>query len=105
MAGYILSKMADADLVAIYTYTLEEWGIEQFQIYREHINQALAQIVQQPFKHPAKSRDDLAPGCWLYPVEHHYIVYRQGPDCIEVGRILHERMYFEKQVDAESFET
>ena len=104
MAGYILSRLADADLVGIYEYTLETWGVDQFQLYRAQINQALERIVNAPTAHPAKAREDLASGCWLYPVQHHFIVYRQGPNAIEVGRILHERMHFEQQVDTEAFE-
>ena len=58
--------MADADLIGIYEYTLETWGVDQFQRYRAQINQALERIVNAPYIPTAKAREDLASGCWLY---------------------------------------
>ena len=98
MSNYILSKQADADLEGIYQYTLDNWGIEQFNLYREKINAALEAISKEPKLVQSKAREDLATGCRFYHVAHHYIVYRIGKKHIEVGRILHERMNFEEQV-------
>ena len=103
LAKYILSKSADADLENIYKYTFETWGIEQFHIYRKQINDALEKISKEPELINSKAREDLAPGCRLYHVQHHYIVYRLGKKYIEVGRILHERMNVEKQVSDDVF--
>lgn len=103
MAEYILSKSADADLRNIYEYTLENWGVEQFHLYREQIDDALEKISKDPELINSKAREDLAPGCRLYHVQHHYIVYRIGKKCIEIGRILHERMNIGKQVSEDAF--
>ena len=98
MSNYILSKQADADLEGIYQYTLDKWGIEQFNLYRKQINVALETVAKEPKSIQSKAREDLASGCRFYHVAHHYIVYRIGKKCIEVGRVLHEKMNFEKQV-------
>ena len=98
MSSYILSEQADADLECIYKYTLDTWGIEQFKRYCDQLNVALEFISKEPKSIQSKAREDLASGCRFYHVGHHYIVYRIGKQHIEVGRILHEKMNFEKQV-------
>lgn len=103
MSGYVLSPQADADLVDIYEYTLATWGVDQFHVYHQHIETALTAIAADPMLRGSKAREDLLPGCRLFRVEHHYIAYRLGEDAVEVGRILHERMHFEKQVTEEDF--
>ncbi len=104
MARYVLSPLAVADLEGIFEYTLLTWGDEQFSRYRKALVMALESLAADPFSRRSKARDDLMEGCRLFRVEHHYIVYRVAENGIEVGRILHERMNFERQVDEDSFE-
>lgn len=104
MSRYVLSPQADADLVGIYEYTLVEWGVKQFDVYRRQLENALNAIAANPMLSRSKARDDILTGCRFYRVEHHYIVYRIGADgVVEVGRILHERMHFEQQVTEHDF--
>lgn len=103
MARYVLSPLAVADLEAIFEYTLLTWGEEQFERCRKAITLALESLAKNPSPRGSKARDDLTRGCRFFRVEHHYIVYRIGSDGIEVGRILHESMDFERQVDRDSF--
>lgn len=103
MADYVLSPLAEADLDRIYDYTYDQWGVEQFQVYRKALNRALEKICQDPSLPGSQSRDDLSPGCRVFRVERHYLVYRIQGQLIEVGRVLHERMNFEIQVDSGSF--
>jgi toxin ParE1/3/4 len=103
VASYVLSEKADADLTSIYEYTLEKWGLEQLQIYQKHINQALELICQEPLSARSKARDDLTSGCRLFHVQHHYIAYRVQENTIQIGRILHERMHFDTQVNQSAF--
>jgi toxin ParE1/3/4 len=103
MAGYVLSPLAADDLEDVFDYTLTTWGFEQFERYRKRLNQALDKIAQEPEVVGSRSRDDLFPGCRVFRVEHHYLVYRKGPKAIEVGRVLHERMNFEVQTSGPIF--
>ncbi|MDA7511165.1 type II toxin-antitoxin system RelE/ParE family toxin [Verrucomicrobia bacterium] len=103
MAGYVLSPQANADLVSIYEYTLTTWGVEQFHVYRKHLENALSTIATDPMLRGSKARDDILRGCRFLQVEHHYIVYRLGKYSVEVGRILHERMHFEQLVGEDAF--
>lgn len=103
MARYVLSPLAVADLEGIFEYTLLTWGEEQFERYRGAITIALESLAKNPSARGSKARDDLMTGCRFFRVEHHYIVYRIGTDGIEVGRILHEQMNFERQVGGDAF--
>ena len=103
MADYILSPLAVADLEVIFEYTLQTWGEEQFDRYRRALTLALESLAKNPLARGSKARDDLMTGCRFFRVEHHYIVYRRAKDGIEVGRILHERMNFERQLEDDSF--
>jgi toxin ParE1/3/4 len=103
VAGYVLSPLAAADLEGIFEYTLLTWGEEQFDRYRRALSLALDSLAKNPLARGSKARDDLMEGCRFFRVEHHYIVYRVAKGGIEVGRILHERMNFERQVGKGSF--
>ena len=85
----------------IFEYTLTTWGVEQFHVYRRKLSRALEAIADDPMLLGSKDRSDLFEGCRFYRVEPHYVVYRQGRNCVEVGRVLHERMNFEMQVPDE----
>jgi plasmid stabilization system protein ParE len=95
--------LAAADLEGILEYTLLTWGEEQFDRYRRDLTLALESLAKNPLARGSKARDDLMTGCRFFRVEHHYIVYRASRRGIEVGRILHERMNFERQVGDDSF--
>lgn len=87
---------------SIFEYTLTNWGVEQFHLYRKRLNRVLEAIAEDPMLIGSKERDDLLEGCRFYRVEHHYIVYRIGSTCIEVGRVLHEKMNFGKKISGET---
>lgn len=103
MVGYLLSPLAEADLEDIFDYTLSTWGLEQFLRYRDQLNTALEKIAGDPNTVGSRPREDLFPGCRVFRVEHHYLVYRKGARGIEVGRVLHERMDFELQTGSDLF--
>ncbi len=103
MGHYVLSPLAGADLDGIYDYTYEQWGAEQFDIYRKAIAHALEEISSNPYIPGSRSRDDLFSGCRIFRVKHHYLVYRVQNERVEIGRILHKRMNFDIQVTAKFF--
>jgi toxin ParE1/3/4 len=103
VSRYILSPLAVADLEAIFEYTLLTWGEEQFDRYRKALSAALESLAVDLFTRKSKARDDLMEGCRFFRVEHHFIVYRVAKERIEVGRVLHERMDFERQIGGDAF--
>jgi len=101
--SYRLSKIADADLLSIFRYTLDTWGEDQLRIYLELFETARDLIVENPFRPGSKPREDLAPGCHTFRTGKHYLVYRVNGTHIEIARILHESMDFETQVTPADF--
>lgn len=92
MLDYTLSVEAETDLQNIYIYTLETWGRKQLIVYNDLIKTALDAIAENPQLIGYRERFDLAEGCCLYHVGHHFIAYRQKGVRVEIIRILHERM-------------
>jgi toxin ParE1/3/4 len=105
MAGFILSSYAEEDLESIYVYTVKTHGMDQLDIYADHIDRAIAEIAQDPMPSESKARDDLLEGCRFYRVQHHYLVYRVKSGRVEIGRILHEAMNFEDHISDEVFQS
>ncbi len=91
MNGYRLSRKAVADLSGIWDYTAERWGIEQAERYAEGIRdtcEALASGQQcgQDARH-------VRPGYRRQLAGAHVLFFRVLDDgCIDVVRILHQRM-------------
>jgi len=103
MHDFKSSILADEDIISIYAYTLEKWGSEQLEIYQAKLDQARNKILENPFLPGSKSREDLAPGCRLFRVEHHYFAYRLNGEIVEFARVLHENMEFHLQMREEYF--
>lgn len=87
---YFLTKAAEADLVDIINYTLEEWGEDQVYTYKRQLESRLEAILIFPDigrKHPR------LPSSIYYLIEgKHYIFYKKVKKDIEVLRFLHHSM-------------
>ena len=103
MENYRLSILAEDDLEGIFEYTYSHWGLEQACHYRDLIEGGLAELIADPERPKSKARDDLLTGCRFYRVQHHYLVYRVKNDVLEIGRVLHEQMNFEKHIAEKVF--
>lgn len=101
----IFSLFNPSDLEGIYEYSLTNWGVDQFLIYRGGIENGLKAVAANPILPGSKARDDLLEAVRLYRVEHHCIAYRVRSRRVEVGRILHESMHFDAQVSDEEFDS
>lgn len=98
MGKYIFSSSADADLLGIYDYTLEMWGLRQYQVYKSLIFDTVHWLSENPFTAESKKRFDLHPNCYFYHVGKHFIVYRFKNGRLEIARVLHESMDFKSQL-------
>ncbi len=90
MAEYRLTPAAERDLEVIWTYTVQQWGIEQANRYTDIMTTAFAQLAQSPKTAPAC--DHIRPGYRCCGVERHMIYFRITTYGIAVVRILHDRM-------------
>ena len=93
---FVLKPRAQADLDEIWDYTVERWGIEQAETYTRQ----LAKHIQAIADNPALGHecDEVQAGYRQYPSGSHVLFYRLTDGGIEVVRILHERMDYERHI-------
>lgn len=90
MAGYRLSSLAEVDLIAIGSYTLERWGAQQAARYVSALEDACQLLVDTPtLGRPAAH---ILPGLFRLEQGKHVVFFRRGPDGIRVLRFLHQSM-------------
>lgn len=99
-----LSEPAKDDLLGIFLYTVKTWGEDQVPVYLDLVEAALQEIAEIPLRNGSKPREDLAPGCRVFRAGKHYVVYRIKGDIVEIARILHESMDFERHVENQDFD-
>ena len=91
-----LTDAALADLRSIRSYTLETWGEEQEDKYLDELWSRFEELLADPQRW--RSRDDLFPGCQLAPQGKHVILFRIETDVIQVVRVLHSAMDFQRHL-------
>ena len=96
MSLVVLSPKAKSDLSDIWDYSLAEWGIEQAEKYLRDLWTAM----QQQARDPSTSVDisDVRKGYRKFSSGSHVIFFRRTPAGIEVVRILHRQMDFERHI-------
>jgi toxin ParE1/3/4 len=90
MSKYRLSRLAEADLMDIGTYSLNKWGEDQTIRYIDALEACCRLLADNP--QLGRACDQIRPG--LRRMEHgrHVIFYRIERRGISVSRILHQRM-------------
>jgi toxin ParE1/3/4 len=94
MAAFRLSRLAEADLLDIATYTLRTWGQGQAIRYVDDLEACCRKLAANP--EMGRACDHVRPG--LRRMEHgrHVLFYRIEAEGIVVSRILHQRMLPER---------
>ncbi|HXO70568.1 MAG TPA: type II toxin-antitoxin system RelE/ParE family toxin [Bradyrhizobium sp.] len=96
MKGYVLSPRARKDIDDICEYTVEHSNVEQAEIYLRQIQRAIETVAADP--KIARACDDIRPGYWKYPAGSHVLFFRITAKGINVVRILHSKMDFERHI-------
>jgi toxin ParE1/3/4 len=96
MRRFRLSPRAQADIDEIWEYTESRWGIDQAEAYLRQIEAAIRFITADPQR--GRSCDELRTGYRKHAVGEHIIFYRTLSDDIDIVRILHRRMDFERHL-------
>ena len=96
MMSYVLSPRAQKDIDDIWEYTVEHWNVRQAEIYLRQIRRAIETVAAEP--NIARACDDIRPGYWKYPAGSHVMFFRITDKGINVVRILHSRMDFERHL-------
>lgn len=83
-----LSRAAEAELLELWMYVLEQSQSEQ------RADKVIGKIVLKfatlaDFPHLGRSRDELGAGYRSFPVDRHVIYYRLVSDGIEISHVLH----------------
>ena len=96
MSQIILSPKAKSDLGGIWDYTLEEWGVEQAEKY---VRELWAEMQKQSNDHSTSTDiGDVRPGYRKKKSGSHVIFFRLINEGIDVIRILHQRMDFDRHL-------
>lgn len=97
MAKFHLSNKAVEDLNSIWLYTLETWSEDQADFYYHELVKACQNIANRP-TYLDKEYQEIMPGLYGHHIYKHLIFYILVEDGVEIVRILHERMDFERHL-------
>jgi toxin ParE1/3/4 len=95
--GYRLSRLAEADLVEIYDYTVEQWSVNQANRYVTDIQSAISALVEGV--KVGRRRVDMPDGYLAQRVGSHLIIYRET-NMILIVRVLHTSMDAPRHITA-----
>ena len=94
-----LAVKAEMDFSDIVTWTAENFGERQADIYAETLTLAIEALHDGPDLPGAKARDDIEPGIRTLHVARqdrngrHFVVFKEAQNqCIDVLRLLHDSM-------------
>jgi toxin ParE1/3/4 len=96
MSRYLLSPRARADLDDIWNYSAQRWGTDQAEDYIRLVQKAIETVSEEPRR--GRTCDEVRKGYRKYPVGSHVLIYRGGKAGIDIVRILHNRMDFERHL-------
>ena len=96
MKRYVFSPRAQKDVDDIWEYTVEHWNVRQAEIYLRQIQRAIETVAAEP--KIARSCNEIRPGYWKYPAGSHVVFFRMMDQAINVVRVLHSRMDFERHL-------
>ncbi len=95
-ARTVLTPRAQADIEEIWDYSADRWGLAQAETYIRQLWNDIAAVADRPSlgaKCPEVRR-----GYRKYPSGSHVVFYRLVAEGIDVVRILHERMDYERHI-------
>jgi len=96
MADFFLRPKAVSDLEAIWNYTVETWDEDQAEHYLRMLNMAFLDLSLSPSL--GRSCELIREGYRKFRVGRHVIFYRIEETSIEVVRVLHQQMDYERHL-------
>lgn len=88
MANYLLSKLAQQDIISIVDYTMDTWGQAQVSKYLSQLEQRFEWLSEN--SESGKEREDVKEGYRSYPEGRHVIFYRIAKAGVEIIGIIHQ---------------
>jgi toxin ParE1/3/4 len=93
---FVLRPRAQDDLDEIWDYTADGWGLDQAETYIRQLWKDIQTVADRPSL--GRECSEVRPGYRKYPSGSHVVFYRLTDDGIDVVRILHERMDYERHI-------
>jgi toxin ParE1/3/4 len=93
---FVLTPRAQTDLDEIWDYTAERWGLEQAETYTRQLWKDIAIVADRPSL--GRECTEVRRGYRMYPSGSHVLFYRYTSDGVDIARILHERMDYERHI-------
>ncbi|HEV7369271.1 type II toxin-antitoxin system RelE/ParE family toxin [Arenibaculum sp.] len=90
------TEQADEDIIGIYLYGAQHFGIEQAEQYHTGIIESFEFLAEHPFS--ARERTEFTPPVRFYFYSTHVIVYLIRDDYILIVRVLHGRQDWERHL-------
>ena len=96
MSEVILSPRAKLDLSEIWDYTASQWGADQAEKYVRELWSTMEHATSDPAK--SVNIADVRKGYRKVRSGSHVIFFKETGNGVDVVRILHQRMDFERQL-------
>lgn len=90
MFNLSVTPTAESDLIGIWVYTCEEWGVDQADKYLDQLEAGMQQLINHPSL--GANYAHVLPGYRRLQVEHHAVFYRVLESEMLIVRVLHEDM-------------
>jgi toxin ParE1/3/4 len=90
VAGFRVSKAAQADIREVGRYTQQQWGKDQRRVYLDGLNDRFQLLANTPML--AAERQTLGLPVRIHPYEKHLILYVIEDGGILIVRVLHQSM-------------
>jgi len=85
-----ITPQAESDLIRIWAYTCEKWGVDQADKYLDQLETGMKQLISHPSL--GTNYAHVLPGYCRLQIEHHAIFYQLLEPEVRVVRVLHEDM-------------
>ncbi|HEV2561903.1 MAG TPA: type II toxin-antitoxin system RelE/ParE family toxin [Rhizomicrobium sp.] len=96
MTGYLLSPLAQADIDEIWEYSAKQWSVAQAERYVRVIQSAIEIAAANPKR--GRACDEIRNGYFKLATGSHVLFYRIVGAKIDIARILHQSMDFERHL-------
>ena len=85
-----VTPKAESDLIGIWVYTCEEWGVDQADNYLDRLEAGMKRLIDYPSL--GANYDHVFSGYRRLQVEYHAVFYQLHESEVLVIRVLHEDM-------------
>jgi len=85
-----VTPKAESDLIGIWVYTCEEWGVDQADKYLDQLEAGMQQLINHPSL--GANYAHVLSGYRRLQVEHHAVFYQVLESEMLIVRVLHEDM-------------